>query len=90
MGIDANEVLSWNEIQNELKKYGKFIVIIGLGTVPLLCSERCDVFDSFETKFSGIDRIPLIELWKLTPLETEEQKMMLVNVIRVAVDVGLI
>lgn len=89
MGIDS-KVFTFEDLKAELKKFGKYGILASLTSIPLLNSERCDVLESFEEKFSGVERIPLEELWKLTPMKTFEQKMKIVNLVRVAADLGLI
>ncbi|XP_053624866.1 uncharacterized protein LOC128683351 [Plodia interpunctella] len=90
MGIDENKVCSWNILNEELKKYGKFGLLAAVTSIPLLVSKKCDVLEKFEEKYAGYERIPLEELWKLTPIESHEQKKWLVNVVRISVDLGLI
>ncbi|KAI5640357.1 ecdysteroid kinase domain-containing protein [Phthorimaea operculella] len=90
VGIDANQVYSWEDFNTDLKLFGKFGLIAASTSIPLLCSERCDVLEQFDVKYSGVDKIPLEELWPLTELKTEEDKMYLVNAVRLAVDIGLI
>lgn len=90
MGIDSGKVFTWEDLMGELNKFGKYGVLASLTSLPLLNSERCDVLESFEDRFSGVDRIPLEILWKLTPMKTVEQKMKLVNHVRLAVELGLI
>lgn len=90
MGIDACKVFSFEMLKEELKKYGKFGILAALTSIPLMASNRCDTLQSLEMKYSGFDRIPLEELWPLTPIKSVEHKMRLVNAVRVTVDAGLI
>lgn len=91
MGLNTSEIFSWEQLWMELKKYGRFGILAALTSIPLLASsEKCDVGLSFEDKFGDVERIPLEDLWPLSPIEGVEQKMGLVNAVRVAVDVGLI
>ncbi|KAJ2954026.1 hypothetical protein O0L34_g2237 [Tuta absoluta] len=90
VGIDANQVYSWEDFNTDLKLFGKFGLIAASTSIPLLCSERCDVLQQFDNKYSGVEKIPLEELWQLSALKTEDDKMYLVNAVRLAVDIGLI
>lgn len=90
MGLNVINIFPREDLVTELKKYGKFGLLAALTSIPLLASERCDVISSFWTKYDGLERIPLEELWKLNPLTDPEHKLNLVNAIRVAVDVGVI
>uniref|UniRef100_A0A2A4JM67 CHK kinase-like domain-containing protein n=1 Tax=Heliothis virescens TaxID=7102 RepID=A0A2A4JM67_HELVI len=90
MGVDASKVFSFDMLKEELKKYGSYGLLASITSFPLLASERCDTLKSFEEKYSDCDRIPLEELWPLTPIKHEEHKLRLVNAVRVAVDVGLV
>ncbi|XP_075991181.1 uncharacterized protein LOC142986551 [Anticarsia gemmatalis] len=90
MGLDPDVVFSFETLKNELKRFGKFGLLAALTSIPLTSNERCDVLQSFDVKYSGYDKIPLEELWQLSPITSEKHKMRLVNAVRVAVDVGLI
>lgn len=90
MGIDPSKAFPFETLQEELKKYGSFGILASLTSFPLLANERCDTHQSFEIKDCKLDRIPLVELWPLTPFNHEQHKMRFVNAVRVAVDVGLI
>ncbi|XP_013189332.1 uncharacterized protein LOC106133963 [Amyelois transitella] len=90
MGLNENVVCSWPVLNDELKKYGKFGLLAALTSIPLLVSEKCDVLEKFEHKFVGYDKIPLEDLWKLTPIECRDDKLWLVNAVRISVDMGLI
>lgn len=90
MGIDASKAFSFDMLKEELKKYGCFGILASITSIPLLANERCDNLQSFDMKYSGFERIPLVELWPLAPIKHEEHKLRLVNAVRVAVDVGLI
>lgn len=93
MGLKADKVFSYEDLQEELAKYGKFGVLACLTTIALRASdERCDVLtsESFEVNYAGADVIPLEHLWKLKPLVEEEHKLRLLHVIRTAVDLSLI
>ncbi|XP_028173760.1 uncharacterized protein LOC114362524 [Ostrinia furnacalis] len=90
MGLNASEIFSWEDLWMELKMYGRFGVLAALTTIPLLASQRCDVGLPFEDKYGDVERIPLEDLWRLTPIRDLDKKKGLVNAVRVAVDVGLI
>ncbi|XP_047040440.1 uncharacterized protein LOC124644861 [Helicoverpa zea] len=90
MGVDASKVFSFHMLKEELKKYGSYGLLASVTSFPLLANERWDTLQSFEKKYPECERIPLEELWPLTPIKHEEHKMRLVNAVRVAVDVGLI
>ncbi|CAK1554594.1 unnamed protein product [Leptosia nina] len=90
MNIDAQKVFPRHTLDAELKKYGKFGFLSALTSLPLIVSEKCDVMQSFETKFSDKDIIPLEDIWILTPFKTEKQKLKLINALRVSVDLGFI
>ncbi|XP_072930772.1 uncharacterized protein [Epargyreus clarus] len=90
MKLDANEVFPKTTLEAELRRYGKYGLLACLTSFPLLASERCDVLQSYSSKYQGYDRIPLLKLWYLTPFQTEEDKTQVVNAVRVAVDVGII
>ncbi|XP_049884733.1 uncharacterized protein LOC126379833 [Pectinophora gossypiella] len=90
MGLNADEVYSWKDLKQDLKVFGKFGILTSLTSIPLICSTRCDVLGEFEKKYSGLDKIPLEELWELTPFQTIEEKKYLVKSVRNAVDMELI
>lgn len=90
LGIEASQIFSKDHLWSDLKKYGKFGLLASLTSIPLLNSTKCDVLQKFEDKYHGIKKIPLEELWRLVPIKDEEQKMRLINAVRVAVDVGVI
>ncbi|XP_013139963.1 PREDICTED: uncharacterized protein LOC106104452 [Papilio polytes] len=89
MNIKPEEVFTKQMLYSELKKYGKFGLLAASTSIPLLASERCDV-NTFESKYAGVERIPLEELWKLTPITDKNVKESLINAVRVATDLGFI
>lgn len=89
IGVDE-EVFSWNDLNGELKKYGKFGLLAASTSIPLLGSERCNVLEKFEEKYTGLEIIPLDVLWPLSPLSTAEQETNLVNAVRIMVDLQFI
>ncbi|XP_030040334.1 uncharacterized protein LOC115455775 [Manduca sexta] len=90
MGINPATVITRQDLNEELRKFGKFGLFGSITSIPLLASKRCDVLESFEEKFADLERIPLEELWVLTQIDDEDHKMRLVNAVRVSVDTGLI
>ncbi|CAH2034958.1 unnamed protein product, partial [Iphiclides podalirius] len=90
MNITVEEVFTKQTLCSELKTYGKFGLLAAATSIPLLASDRCDVLKAFESEYADLERIPLEELWKLTPIEDNRAKECLFNAVRVAVDVGLI
>ncbi|KAJ0184064.1 hypothetical protein K1T71_000487 [Dendrolimus kikuchii] len=90
LGLNANEVFPKENLLSDLKNFGKFGLLASLTSIPLLASKRCDVLESFKDKYSKMEQIPLEDLWRLSPINDEEQKMRVVNAVRVTVDVGLI
>lgn len=89
MGVD-DAVFSWDDLNSEMKKYGKFGLLAASTSIPLLGSERCDVLENFEEKYAGMETIPLEVLWPLSPLSTVHQISNLKNAVRVMVDLELI
>ncbi|CAF4749511.1 unnamed protein product [Pieris macdunnoughi] len=90
MNMNIDNVFPRHALDSEMHKYGKFGFLVALTSIPLIISERCDVMQSFGEKFNDHDIIPLEELWVLTPFKTDEEKMRLINALRLSVDVGLI
>ncbi|CAH4038546.1 unnamed protein product [Pieris brassicae] len=90
MNLNVDNAFPRHALDAEMHKYGKFGFFIALSSIPLIISERCDVMQSFEEKFNNHEIIPLEELWVLRPFKTDEEKMRLINALRLSVDVGLI
>ncbi|XP_026318044.1 uncharacterized protein LOC113228841 [Hyposmocoma kahamanoa] len=90
MGVDE-KVFSWDDLNSELKKYGKFGLLAASTSIPLLGSSGwCNVLENFEEKYAGVEIIPLEKLWPLGPLSTVHQITNLMNAVRVMVDLELI
>lgn len=89
MGVDES-VFSWNDLNSELRKYGKFGLLAASTSILLLGSERCNVLENFEEKYAGMETIPLEILWPLAPVSTVDQITNLINAVRVMVDLEFI
>lgn len=89
MGVDDG-VFTWDDLNSDLKKHGKFGLLTASTSIPLLGSERCNVLESFEEKYAGMETIPLEILWPLSPLSTVHQITNLKNAVHVMVDLELI
>lgn len=89
MGLEASEVFSRANLYEELNKYGRFGFMACLSSIPLLAGERFDAVTSTLNMVPGQDRLPLENLWKLTPIK-DGHKIRVVNLVRVCVDLGLI
>lgn len=89
MGFEASDVFSRANLDEEIKKYGRFGFMACLSSIPLMAGERFDVVTSAVEKVPGQERLPLENLWKLSPIK-DEHKIRVVNLVRVSVDVGLI
>ncbi|XP_017872280.1 PREDICTED: uncharacterized protein LOC108619950 [Drosophila arizonae] len=86
LGGDAEAVISWESLQEELKQFGRFGVGMGIESLPMSLIEDDEVAD-----LEGIvENAVLTDVWNIKPFEQPAKRQRIAEIFKHAVDQGYI
>ncbi|XP_055714788.1 uncharacterized protein LOC129808908 [Phlebotomus papatasi] len=80
------EIFPYSALQEEMRKFARFGVGMGIESVPFSVIPESDAFDL--DSIQGDDAIPLQEIWVLKPIPTKEGRLRVADMFKHAVDMG--
>lgn len=86
LGSDPEKVFPRTAFNEELKKYARFGVGMGMESIPFSVMEDSDVTDL--DLIEGVEAVPLEQVFIIRPLKTKEARLRLANAIKHGVDKG--
>lgn len=86
LGSDPEKVFSREAFDDQLKKYARFGVGMGMESIPFSVIDDADVADL--DQIEGSEALPLEHVFTIRPLKTKEGRLRLANAIKHGVDNG--
>lgn len=86
LGSDPEKVFPRTALDDQLKKYARFGVGMGMESIPFSVIDDADVTDL--DLIEGVEAIPLEHIFIIRPLKTKEARLRLANAIKHGVDNG--
>lgn len=86
LGADADVVLPWEGLLNELKLFGRFGCGMGIESLPMSLIDDEDVADLDEIKENAV----LTDVWNIKPFKDEAKCQRIADVFKHAIDQGYI
>lgn len=86
LGSNPDEILTFEELSNELKAYGRFGLGMGIESLPMSLIEDEEVADLDAIKLDAV----LTDVWNITPFKEEEKRKRIADIFKHAIDEGYI
>ncbi|EDV33769.1 uncharacterized protein Dana_GF19128 [Drosophila ananassae] len=86
LGGDAEAVISWESLQEELKNFGRFGCGMGIESLPMTMIEDDEVADLDGIQENAI----LTDVWNITPFKEPAKQQRLADIFKHAIDQGYI
>lgn len=86
LGGNAESIISWESLQEELKNFGRFGCGMGIESLPMTMMEDDEVADLDGIKENAI----LTDIWNITPFKESAKQQRLADIFKHAIDQGYI
>ncbi|KAH8303498.1 hypothetical protein KR059_012678 [Drosophila kikkawai] len=86
LGGDAEAIISWETLQEELKSFGRFGCGMGIESLPMTMMEDEEVADLDGIQENAI----LTDIWNITPFKETAKQQRLADIFKHAIDQGYI
>ncbi|XP_064538307.1 uncharacterized protein LOC135428315 [Drosophila montana] len=86
LGGDAEAVISWETLQEELKQFGRFGCGMGIESLPMSLIEDDEVADLDAI----VEDAVLTDVWNITPFEQPAKQQRIAEIFKHAIDQGYI
>ncbi|KAM7350016.1 uncharacterized protein ACRADG_008710 [Cochliomyia hominivorax] len=86
MGADVEKVMSWQDLQSELKEFARFGCGMGIESLPMSMIEEHEVADLDEVKEDSL----LVDVWNIKPFEEPAKRQRIAEIFKHAIDQGYI
>ncbi|KAH8287027.1 hypothetical protein KR054_000748 [Drosophila jambulina] len=86
LGGDAESIISWDTLQEELKSFGRFGCGMGIESLPMTMMEDEEVADLDGIQENAI----LTDVWNITPFKEPAKQQRLADIFKHAIDQGYI
>lgn len=84
LGADAEKVMSWQDLQDELKQFARFGCGMGIESLPMSLIEDDEVADLDEIKENAV----LTDVWNIKPFEEPAKRQRIADMFKHAIDQG--
>ena len=86
LGADSAVVFAWQDLLDEMQKFGRFGCGMGIESLPMTMMEDNEVADLDEIKENAI----LTDVWNITPFKEAAKQQRIANMLKHAIDQGYI
>ncbi|XP_030378580.1 uncharacterized protein LOC115627143 [Scaptodrosophila lebanonensis] len=86
LGGDAEAIISWDTLQQELREFGRFGCGMGIESLPMSLIEDDEVADLDAIEEKAV----LTDVWNITPFEQPEKRQRIAEMFKHAIDQGYI
>ncbi|KAH8275950.1 hypothetical protein KR018_001900 [Drosophila ironensis] len=86
LGGDAEAVISWDSLREELKNFGRFGCGMGIESLPMTMMEDDEVAELDAIQENAI----LTDVWNITPFKDPKKQQRLADIFKHAIDQGYI
>lgn len=84
LGADADKVISWQDLLDELKQFGRFGCGMGIESLPMSLLEDDEVADLDEITENSV----LTDVWNIKPFAEPAKRQRIADIFKHAVDQG--
>lgn len=86
LGADAEKVMSWHDLQDELKEFARFGCGMGIESLPMTLIEDDEVADLDEITENSV----LTDVWNIKPFKEPAKRQRIADMFKHAIDQGYI
>lgn len=86
LGADAEKVISWNDLKDELKEFGRFGCGMGIESLPMSLIDDDEVADLDEITENSV----LTDVWNIKPFKEPAKRQRIAEMFKHAIDQGYI